>query len=196
MIRRAADRFYAVRDGVETWHSFSAGAHYDPDNVAHGSLVAVDDHVIAAGAGFDWHSHRGVAIVSWVVSGRLRHEDDAGRVRGVGPGEVLVQRTASGIRHCEVNASAREPLRLVQMMLLDTTPQPSVATTIVPFDLDGARFEVWRESAAVAAPRAHAFVVDGTWRFGADSAGTGDTIRVTESLELSGTGTALVWSLP
>ena len=195
MIRRASDRFRTVHDGVETWHSFSAGGHYDADNVAHGVLIGVDEHLVEPGCGFDWHGHRGVAIVSWVVSGRLRHEDDAGRVRRVEPGELLVQRAGRGIRHCEVNASAREPLRLVQMMLLDTTPQPSVATTVVPFDLDGARFEVWRESAAVAAPRAHAFVVDGTWRFGADSAATGDTIRVTESLELSGTGTALVWSL-
>ena len=119
MIRRADDRFRSTHDGVETWHSFSAGAHYDPDNVAHGMLVGVDEHVVAPGAGFDWHGHRGVAIVSWVVSGRLRHEDDAGRVRRVGPGEVLVQRTGTGIRHCEVNASAREPLRMVQMTLVD-----------------------------------------------------------------------------
>ena len=196
MIRRAGERFRTVHDGVETWHSFSAGGHYDADNVAHGVLIGVDEHHVEPGCGFDWHGHRGVAIVSWVVSGQLRHEDDAGRVRRVGPGEVLVQRTGSGIRHCEVNASAREPLRLVQMVLLDTAAHPSVATSVVPFDIDGARFDVWRTSGTLAAPRAHAFVVDGTWQLGDDAAATGDTIRAVEHLELTGAGTALVWSLP
>ncbi len=137
-----------------------------------------------------------MTIVSWVVTGRLRHEDDAGRVRLLGPGEVLVQRTAGGIRHCEVNASVREPLQLVQMTLLDSAAQPSVATPVGPFDVAGARFDIWRESSGLDAPRTHAFVVDGTWRFEAESAGTGDTIRTTERLELDGAGTVLVWSLP
>jgi len=196
VIRRAADRFYAVRDGVETWHSFSAGAHYDPDNVAHGSLVAVDDHVIAAGAGFDWHSHRGVAIVSWVVSGRLRHEDDAGRVRRVGHGEVLVQRTANGIRHCEVNASAREPLRLVQMTLLDKADRPSVVIQSVPLELDGARFDVWRSGVTLDAKRWYAHVTEGDWRRGPEQLGVGDSVRGSGRLDMSGAGELLVWTLP
>lgn len=196
MIRRAHERFRTVHDGVETWHSFSAGSHYDADNVAHGVLIGVDEHRVEPGCGFDWHGHRGVTIVSWVVSGRLRHEDDAGRVRRVGPGEVLVQRTGGGIRHCEVNASAREPLRLVQMTLLGAAVEATVTTPAVPFDLEGARFEVWRESAALAAPRAHAFVVDGSWQLGSAAARPGDTIRTSDRLALTGAGTVLVWSLP
>jgi len=196
VIRRAGDRFRTVRDGVETWHCFSAGAHYDPDNVAHGALVAVDEHVIAPGSGFDWHSHRGVAIVSWVVSGRLRHEDDAGRVRGVGPGEVLVQRTASGIRHCEVNASAREPLRLVQMTLLDTADRPSLATQSIPLEIDGARFDVWRSGVTLDAKRWHAHVTEGDWRMGAELITPGDSVRGSGRLDMIGAGELLVWTLP
>jgi quercetin 2,3-dioxygenase len=196
VIRRAADRFHTVRDGVETWHCFSAGAHYDPDNVAHGVLVAVDEHVVAPGSGFDWHGHRGVAIVSWVVSGRLRHEDDAGRVRRVGPGEALVQRTARGIRHCEVNASAREPLRLVQMTLLDTAERPSVMTEPVPLDLDGARFDVWHSGVTLDAQRWHAHVVEGDWRTGSEQLALGDSVRGTGRLDIAGAGQLLVWTLP
>ena len=196
MILRADDRFRSVQDGVETWHCFSAGAHYDPDNVAHGALVAVDEHVIAPGAGFDWHGHRGVAIVSWVVSGRLRHEDDAGRVRRVAPGEALVQRTATGIRHCEVNASAREPLRLVQMTLLDAADQASVAVESVPLDVDGARFDVWRAGVTLDAARWHAHVTEGDWRMGAEQLAAGDSVRGTGRLAVVGTGELLVWTLP
>jgi redox-sensitive bicupin YhaK (pirin superfamily) len=196
MIRRADDRFFSTHDGVETWHSFSSGAHYDPDNIAHGMLVGVDEHVVAPGAGFDWHGHRGVAIVSWVVSGRLRHEDDAGRVRRVGPGEVLIQRTGSGIRHCEVNASAREPLRVVQMTLVDATTQPSVTTESAPFDLDAARFDVWRSGVTLDAIRWHAHVTDGEWRLGPEQVRPGDSVRGAGRLDMTGTGELLVWTLP
>ena len=41
-LRRAGQRFHTSQPGIETWHSFSAGAHYDPDNVAFGPLVGVD----------------------------------------------------------------------------------------------------------------------------------------------------------
>ncbi len=196
MIRRADERFRSTHDGVETWHSFSAGAHYDPDNVAHGMLVGVDEHLVEPGAGFDWHGHRGVAIVSWVVSGRLRHEDDAGRVRRVGPGEILVQRTGTGIRHCEVNASAREPLRMVQMTLVDGTTQPSVTTQTAPFDLDAARFDVWRSGVTLDATRWHAHVTDGEWRLGPEAVRLGDSVRGSGRLDMTGAGELLVWTLP
>ena len=74
MIVRAADRFHVAHDGIETWHCFSAGAHYDPDNVAYGPMIGCDEHLVGPGAGFDWHPHRGVEIVSWVLSGVLRHQ--------------------------------------------------------------------------------------------------------------------------
>ena len=41
-VRRSAERYCVEHDGITTWHCFSAGAYYDPDNVALGRLVACD----------------------------------------------------------------------------------------------------------------------------------------------------------
>jgi quercetin 2,3-dioxygenase len=178
VIRRAAERFHSVHGGVRSWHCFSAGTHYDPDNVAHGGLIAVDEHHVAPGSGFDWHGHRGVTIVSYVASGRLRHENDAGDVRLVDAEEVLVQHAGSGIRHREANPSAHEPLLLVQ-------------TTVVG-DGDDLRFEVWTGDGRLIAPRWHAFVVDGGWRLDDTDLAPGDSVRGHDELAITGSGTLLV----
>lgn len=194
MIRSAVDRFASAHDGIRSWHSFSAGAHYDPDNVSHGSLVGVDEHLVAPGEGFEWHGHRNVTIVSYVVSGRLRHEDDTGRVRRVGAGEVLVQRTGAGIRHCEVNASAREPLRLVQTTLVAAGQRSMVTTTAPPVEIDDVRFEVWTGDRTLDAPRWHVLVTQGGWQLDGSALAPGDSVRGHDALAVTGSGELLVVS--
>lgn len=195
MILRAADRFHSTSDGIETWHCFSASGHYDPDNVAHGALVGVDEHVVAPGSGFDWHAHRGVDIVSWVVSGRMRHEDDSGRVRLVEPGQALLQRTGRGIRHCEANAYRRDPLRLVQMTLVSEAVEQHVDAVSAPLAVDGSRFEVWHGDGAIDVPRWFGYVTGGTWHVDGDDLGPGDSVRGAGRFDATGNGELLVWSL-
>ena len=131
-ILRAADRFETTQPGSSTWHAVSAGSHYEPGNVSHGPVIGCDEHLVDPDAGFDWHAHRGVVIISWVLGGTLRHEDDGGGLLLVGPGESLVQSTGDGIRHRETNASAM-PLRFVQTtLLLDLDPfvrKPTLPTS-------------------------------------------------------------------
>ncbi|HEY2299085.1 MAG TPA: pirin family protein [Jatrophihabitans sp.] len=196
MILAAAARFRTEFDGVQTWHCFSTGAHYDPDNVAFGALIGVDEHLVAAGAGFGWHPHRGVAIVSWVVAGRLRHEDDAGQVRFVEPGRVFVQQTGSGIRHVETNASPTRPLRLIQLTFLaDRAAEPAITTTEPSVDLGPARFDVWRAGATTPDSRWHLFVTAGSWQCGPESLGPGDSVRGSGRIAVDGTGELLVCEL-
>ena len=57
-VLRAADRFHTVGDGVETWHSFSYGAHYDPDRIGFGPIMAINTEHVAAGRGYDVHRHQ------------------------------------------------------------------------------------------------------------------------------------------
>src|SRR5690242_10453749 len=51
-VRRALDRFVTRDAGRTTWHSFSFGAHYDPDNVGFGAMVAHNDEHLPAGTGY------------------------------------------------------------------------------------------------------------------------------------------------
>jgi redox-sensitive bicupin YhaK (pirin superfamily) len=117
-VRRAAARFVTRADGIETWHCFSYGAHYDPANTRHGLLVACNDSVVRPGAGFATHPHRGLEIVTWIVAGELRHADDLGNAGVVGPGVVQRLSAGSGVRHSERNARTDADLRFVQTWLL------------------------------------------------------------------------------
>jgi redox-sensitive bicupin YhaK (pirin superfamily) len=61
-------------------------------------------------------------IVTWVLDGALRHEDSIGTNDVITPGLAQRMSAGSGIRHSEVNASATEPVHLIQMWVPpDTT---------------------------------------------------------------------------
>lgn len=116
-IRRSAERFVTRAPGRVTRHSFSFGTHYDPANVALGELVCHNEDVLEPGHGYDEHEHRGVEILTWVLSGALGHEDSAGHRGVVRPGEIQHLDASTPVRHREWNASDRDPVHVVQMWL-------------------------------------------------------------------------------
>ncbi len=190
MILRASERFFVAQPGIETRQCFSAGGFYDASRLSAGALIGVDEHVIAAGAGFAEHAHRGVDIVSWVVAGALRHDSDL----VVSPGKLLVQSTGSGIRHAESNASD-EPLRLIQMTLVSSADAPSTRLTLAPLAVDGGTFHVHRfGSLRVAAP-AHLYVVRGDFDVGDDALAVGDSSILDTDATAAGEGELLIWEL-
>jgi redox-sensitive bicupin YhaK (pirin superfamily) len=117
-IRRANQRFHTRTDWLDSWHCFSFADHYDPQNLNHGLLRVLNDDVIAPGRGFGPHPHRDMEIVTWVLEGALAHEDSAGHRGVIRPGDAQRMSAGRGIVHSEVNASATEPVRLVQMWVL------------------------------------------------------------------------------
>lgn len=116
--QRAADRARTVDSGRDTRHSFSFGAHYDPDNVGYGGLLAHNDDLLSPGAGYPEHGHADVEIVTWVVAGVLLHRDDSGGAADpaveLGAGTLQVQSAGAGIRHSEIADPASGPTRFVQ----------------------------------------------------------------------------------
>jgi quercetin 2,3-dioxygenase len=112
-------------------HSFSFGPHYDPTNTAFGCLIAHNDDVLAAGAGFPEHPHRDLEIVTWVLAGELEHTDSEGGSAALRPGMVGRLSTGSGVRHAETNAADGDT-RYVQMWLVpDADGVPSYETADV-----------------------------------------------------------------
>jgi quercetin 2,3-dioxygenase len=111
----AATRLHTEIDWLDSYHSFSFGEHYDPTNTHHGLLLVSNDDRVAPGRGFGTHGHRDMEIVTWVLEGALRHEDSIGTSDVISPGLAQRMSAGSGIRHSEVNASATEPVHLIQM---------------------------------------------------------------------------------
>jgi redox-sensitive bicupin YhaK (pirin superfamily) len=121
VVCRALNRFLTRETGRQTWHSFSFGEHYDPERVSFGPLVALNDELVGTRAGYDAHEHSEVVLVTWVVSGALRHVDDAGTTLQPA-GELAVTDAGRGITHSERAASGAT--RFVQMWL-----RPGAAAT-------------------------------------------------------------------
>jgi redox-sensitive bicupin YhaK (pirin superfamily) len=115
-IRRAADRFHTRTAWLDSWHGFSFGEHYDPDDTHFGLLTAHNDDRLLADTGFAPHPHRDLEIVTWVLEGSLVHRDSAGHEGVVGPGTAQRVSAGSGIEHSEDAAGV--DTHLVQMWVL------------------------------------------------------------------------------
>ncbi len=198
-VQHAAARWRTERGGITTWHGFSSGAHYDPDNVSFGPLIACDEHVLAGGAGFERHAHMRVELVSWVLSGVLQHEDSTGRRRTVEPGEVQHQVAGRRIEHAEGNASAVQPLRFVQFWLLTDVDEPRYARRAAPLSLTAGRFVVLggRPDAVTVTGSLYAYVARGRFTLAAQELRAGDSLRaVDDTVSISGLGELLILEFP
>jgi quercetin 2,3-dioxygenase len=214
-IRRSADRYETRTDDVTTRHSFSYGAHYDPENVGFGPIVAINEELVRPGAGYDPHHHADVEIVTWVLEGALDHEDSTGHRGTIRPGTTQRLSAGTGVQHAERNASHDEPLRFVQMMLasdhldepeyasLDVEPEPGVLTPAVPVHAPAHLFVVHLDAGqTVTVPvssRSLVHVTTGSMRLGDATLDAGDEARVSDGaaydLSASGPADALIWQV-
>ncbi len=131
-IRRGTDRFVDRAQGRRTLHAFSFGSHYDADHISFGPMVCHDDHLLAEGQGFDDHPHSDLVIVSWVVSGALRHADTTGGSTELTRGEVGVLHTGAAVAHSE-HAIAPQT-RFVQVWLTAPTRGGETTYDVLPVD--------------------------------------------------------------
>lgn len=195
VVRRASARAVTHGPGITTWHSFSSGAHYDAANVRFGDLVTCDEHVLAPGAGFGAHAHRGLEIVTCVLAGTLEHTDSLGGRATVRPGVVAHLSAGSGVEHSERNGGADE-LRFVQMWLLGESGAPSYWTGGPGVELPGARFDALHvdgDTTVRAAPLGYLFVASGRVRLGHADLDPGDEARITDEVAVvHGRGDVLV----
>src|SRR3977135_4700663 len=102
-IRRAADRAATKISWLDSKHSFSFGANYDPTNTHHGLRLVNNDDRVDPGTGFETHPHRDMEIVTWVLQGSLVHQDSTGTAGVIYPGLAQRMSAGTGILHSEKN---------------------------------------------------------------------------------------------
>jgi redox-sensitive bicupin YhaK (pirin superfamily) len=117
-LRKANERGYAHHGWLESWHSFSFADYFDPAHVHFASLRVINEDIVQADSGFGKHPHRDMEIITYILSGSLRHRDSMGNGEDIRVGEVQLMRAGTGVTHSESNASADDPVHLLQIWIM------------------------------------------------------------------------------
>jgi quercetin 2,3-dioxygenase len=117
-IRPSEERGHNVMSWLNTKFTFSFAEYYDPEHTQFRALRVLNEDIVAPGKGFDTHPHRDMEILTWVLDGALQHSDSMGNSGVIRPGELQHMSAGTGVMHSEFNASATEPVHLLQIWIL------------------------------------------------------------------------------
>ncbi len=116
-LRRAEDRGHANHGWLDARHSFSFSDYQDPKWMGYSNLRVINEDRVAPGTGFSTHGHRDMEIITYPLTGSIRHQDSTGGSGLITHGEIQVMHAGTGIRHSEINGSVSEPLHLLQIWI-------------------------------------------------------------------------------
>jgi hypothetical protein len=117
-LRPADARGRTELDWLDSRHTFSFGEYVDPGHMGYRDLRVINDDRVSPARGFGTHGHRDMEILTWVLSGELRHEDSMGHGSVIRPGELQRMSAGTGVLHSEMNPSDRAPVHLLQIWIL------------------------------------------------------------------------------
>lgn len=102
-VRKSDQRGHIDHGWLDARHTFSFGRFMDPHWMGFRSLRVINEDVIAPKMGFGEHPHRDMEIITYPVSGAVRHRDSLGHEEDIVPGMIQHMSAGSGIRHSEFN---------------------------------------------------------------------------------------------
>lgn len=102
-IRKDQDRAHFDHGWLDARHTFSFGQYQDPDWMGFRTLRVINEDVIGPKMGFGEHGHRDMEIITYPISGAVRHRDSLGNEEDITPGMIQHMSAGSGIRHSEFN---------------------------------------------------------------------------------------------
>ncbi|MXN76124.1 pirin family protein [Burkholderia sp. 4701] len=119
------------RGGVDARQHFRMGESGRADHAPLGPLHVWNDVEFAPHSGLGLQAHRDLEIVTWVRSGAITHEDDAGNRARLVAHSVHVMSAGAAIHHAERNEE-NLPARQFQIWLRPRTPAgtPRCATRV------------------------------------------------------------------
>jgi redox-sensitive bicupin YhaK (pirin superfamily) len=96
---------------------FSYAEYDNPARDHFGVLNALNDETLQPREGFDDHPHEEMEIIAYCVHGELTHRDNLGNQDTIRRGDVQYMCAGSGIIHAELNPSAAESIRFINIWI-------------------------------------------------------------------------------
>lgn len=116
-VHRSDARGHVNMGWLEARHSFSFGSWHDPRYMGVSALRVINEDRVAANKGFGKHGHDNMEILTYILSGKLSHQDSMGNVEHITAGEWQLMSAGSGVQHSEMNLTDA-PVHLLQIWLL------------------------------------------------------------------------------
>ncbi|MBN4082873.1 MAG: hypothetical protein COC16_02420 [Lutibacter sp.] len=119
IIQRANERGKADHGWLKANFSFSFAHYYNPEKVNFGALRVLNDDTIQGGMGFGIHPHDNMEIITIPLKGSLKHRDSmSNKWFALHTGEVQIMSAGTGLKHSEMNNSAKDEVNLFQIWIL------------------------------------------------------------------------------
>lgn len=116
-IRRSEERGFKDLGWLSAYHSFSFADYFDPNFMGFRDLRVINEDTVMPEHGFEPHDHNNMEIITYVLEGKLHHQDSMGNSGIITPKQFQYMSAGSGVTHSEMNPSEYDKVHLLQIWI-------------------------------------------------------------------------------